>query len=829
MLRIPLPSLSVATLRRPRVRRLRSLLVAGLLASVAPVSAQPLPDGPRLRDLAGPRGLLVGAALGDNFTSAGMGAATYAAYTTVAAREFNFFTAENAHKFGRLHPTDTPPAYTFTAADRYDTFARQAGGHFHGHVFIWYKDTSIPDFVVNTTTRDGLLAILNDHIDTVGARYGPGTVVWDVVNEALQNSVAATPSNWRDALRHPSTDHWHNIIGDDYIELAFRRAAAVRAARGHTYRLVYNDYGNESLSPKADAQYLMAQDFLARGVPLEGLGFQFHIGTATPSYANIRANFKRLSDLGLDLYITEFDTITGSGATDLDKQAALYHRVLDIALRNPHFRGFQTWGFTDRTSWLYTWSGNPLGDDVRPLPFTADFAAKPAYYAIQDALAYEHRAPLVQNGGFENQLAPWSPSAGSVPAATFALSAAAPHSGAHALLVSNRVAATTGPVQDVYPVLASSRGGTGFHHLAGWFRVPSGPTPVRLVLRVTDSTGATRDFPVEGVAGASWTRLSGRVNVTWNRALVAATIFADTPGSTADFLLDDVTLGDGNLLANSTMEDGVDGWTALGSPVLSEETTQARRHYGDRGLRASARASAWNGPMQDIRPALLAAGPGLYEVSGYMKTTVAGRVGKLTVRLGVGGAYLHHSVAREIGADSWTRVSGRIELAWDAPPATAILYAETTAGAEALDLDDVLLRKLADPVVPAFVAWQALHFDEEERADDTLAGPAASAAGDGMPNLVKFALGLAPGDTPPADAAPRLSRDIAGSLTLELRRAIASGVLVTVESSGDLQTWTPLAVEPAITPDAEPGHEWLSFALPASSPKAFYRPRFTLP
>lgn len=808
------------------------------LSSVAAL-AQPVPEGPRLRDLADRRDFLIGAALGDNFTSSGMGASTYAAYTTVAGREFNFFTAENAHKFGRIQPSLAN--FQWSVGDRYDSFARSVGAAFHGHAFVWYKTTSTPPFIVATTDRDELLGLMREHINAVGTRYGPGTIVWDVVNESLQSSVAIAPTtDWRTALRPADTDHWRAVIGTDYVEQAFRFAATTRAATGQTYRLIYNDFTNESLTNKSLAQYMMAQDFLARGVPLEGIGFQMHVGTGTPAYNSIRTNFKRLSDLGLDLYITEFDTITGSSPAELDRQAAIYHRTLDVALRNPHFRAFQTWGFTDRTSWLYSWEGNPLGADVRPLPFTTDFAPKPAYYAIQDALAYEQRAPAVVNGDFEAAtLAPWFAHAD--PAAALTLGSNRPRSGASSLAVRSRSAADGGVAQDILAALNSPGGGAGRHHLAAWFRVPAGPTPVRLRILLTDTAGGLRDFTVEGVTGASWHRIEGWVNLTWNRALVSATLHAETPGSTADFDLDAVTLGDGNLLANSTMEDPLANWTTLGSPTLSSETSQARRHYGDRGLRAANRGAFWQGPAQDVRAALLASGPGVYEISGYMKSAAAGDNGKLTVRLGAPGAHIHHSVARTVGPDAWTRLSGTISLDWpaDAPPASALFYAETSAGTAALDLDDVLLRKLTATAVPPFAAWLALHLDETQLADPTLAAPDAAPLGEDVPNLLKFALGL-PVATP-ADSAslPRLHAASAedGGLRFEYSRPAGSPVLVGVETSDDLHTWEPLVVAPVLGPGDTPGQERVQLplptpaapAFPSSAMRVFYRLRFSLP
>lgn len=802
------------------------LRIALAAAAATFLRAQPLPEGPRLRDLADRRGLLIGTALGDGFSPAGMGAAVYASYAGVAAREFNFFTAENAHKFGRIHPTAT--SYQFAAADLYDSFARSAGAGFHGHAFVWYKTTSTPAFVVETTTREGLLAVLRDHISAVGARYGPGTLVWDVVNEALQSSVASAPEDWRDALRPADTDHWRATIGTDYIELAFRHAAEVRAANQQNHRLIYNDFTNEGMNNKSLAQYLMARDFLDRGVPLEGLGFQMHVN-GTPDYAGIRANFKRLSDLGLDLYITEFDTISGSSDAELDRQAAIFHGTLDVALRNPHFRAFQTWGFTDRTSWLYTWTGNPLGADVRPLPFTAGFEAKPAYYAIQDALAYEFREPVLTQGDFEGDISAWFLLGPPSPSPT--VTPLHPHGGARACSVPPRASPATGVAQDVLAALLADQGGAGRYELSGWFRVPSGPAAVRLRVRLTDSTGAIRDFPVEGVAGASWQRIQGWLNLAWSRTLVSAVLIADTPGSGVAFLLDDVALGDGNVLANSNAEKPGGDWSVLGAGNLSFETSSSRRHYGARGLRVVNRTAAWNGPAQSVRPGLLASGQGVYELSGYLRSDAGGETGKLTVRLGDASGYRHFSVTRTLRATAWTRLSGTVELAWpdDSPPSSVHVYAETSTGTSALGLDDVVLRKISDFPVAPFTAWQALHFDVSQRADPSISAPGAFPADDGVANLVKYALGLRPAEPAASELLPALELDASGHLRLEFRRNSSAAVQSILESSPDLIAWSPLAITPELRPDPDSLHEWVSFPLPSSPDRAFYRIRFTLP
>jgi endo-1,4-beta-xylanase len=785
-----------------------------------------LPEGPRLRELGAARGVLVGAALKDGLSPTAMGVAAYEAYALVAAREFDFFTPENQHKFRFVQPT--PGGFTFSVADSYDAFAASAGGWLHGHPMIWYKASNLPDFVLAASTRAELLAVMEAHIDALGSRWGARMRAWDVVNEAVTDGLASPPTQWRHGLRGPDTDLWRRVIGDDYVERAFRHAALVRAREGLDYELLYNDYGAEGLGPKAHAQYLLLQDHLARGVPIDGVGLQMHLGAAGPSSADLRANLRRLSDLGLSIYITELDSETGADAAGRDAQAHLYHRMLDIALRNPHLRGVQTWGFTDRHSWLPAASG--------PLLFDApasghDFAAKPAYFALQDALSYERRDPLVADGGFESGLGEWVPVGG--PALRLERLTGGAHSGSAALRVSGRVNETDGPAQDLLPRLVADGAGAGRYELAGWFRVPSGPAPVRLVLRVTDARGERRDHVVEGVAGASWRRMAGWINVAWFKQATEARLFADTVGGgVVDFDLDDVSLGDGNLLADGAMEAAAGGaWSSFGGCALARDSSAAGRHYGERGLAVANRSAAWSGPSQNVLPRLLAAGPGVYRMSGYVKPSEDGVEPKLTVRVtDEGGAHTHLVVRRPAPRDRWTRVSGEVALRWNATPTAALFYVETASGVASFSVDDLILRKVAEPAETAFAAWQALHFTEEERA-----GPAAGAEGDpdgdGLANLAEYALGLDPRRGDGSGVGPRLERDESGGLVIEFRRRVDAAVMVALETSEDLKNWGDFAMAPDVTPDPEPGYARWSFreaAEAAAVPRRFYRLRFTL-
>jgi Glycosyl hydrolase family 10 len=71
----------------------------------------------------------------------------------------------------------------------------------------------------------------------------------------------------------------------------------------------------------------MVKDFLARGVPIDCVGFQSHINSASPLPSDYQANLQRFADLGVEVQITELD-IAGSGTA----QATTYANVVKACL-----------------------------------------------------------------------------------------------------------------------------------------------------------------------------------------------------------------------------------------------------------------------------------------------------------------------------------------------------------------------------------------------------------------------------------------------------------------------------------------------------------------
>lgn len=106
--------------------------------------------------------------------------------------------------------------------------------------------------------------------------------------------------------------------------------------------------------------------------------------------AAISANIARLSALGIEVHITELDVsvpIDSNGvasAGDLQKQADLYRGVVRACLQNRGCSAIQTWGFTDKYSWIGSHSHGTRG---QALPFDRAYQPKPAYRAVLEELS----------------------------------------------------------------------------------------------------------------------------------------------------------------------------------------------------------------------------------------------------------------------------------------------------------------------------------------------------------------------------------------------------------------------------------------------------------
>jgi endo-1,4-beta-xylanase len=309
------------------------------------------------------------------------------AYASTLAREFNMLEPEDALKWEVVHPE--MQRFDFSQADQVVDFAARHGMRVRGHTLVWHRQN--PKWLTEGNYTSGELAeILEKHIKTVVGHYRGRIFAWDVVNEAFDelHPGQLRSTIWRDQPGIGLAGNGRASTYEQtysYIERCFRWAHEADPQA----LLFYNEAEAEALNPKSDAIYAMVRDFRLRGVPIDGIGFQMHISNLRVDVASISANIKRFTALGVQVHITEMDValpVNASGdarSEDLQLQADIYREIASACLSHPGCSAIQTWGFTDKYSWIGSHSKQAQG---AALLFDRNYRAKPAYAALREAL-----------------------------------------------------------------------------------------------------------------------------------------------------------------------------------------------------------------------------------------------------------------------------------------------------------------------------------------------------------------------------------------------------------------------------------------------------------
>lgn len=277
-------------------------------------------------------------------------------------------------------------SFDFTRADWMAKFASTNGMLMRGHTLVWHE--ALPPWFAEKVNKQNAQQMLTQHIQKVVGRYAGKIHSWDVVNEAI-----AVPDGQPLGLRKTP---WLELLGPDYIEIAFRAAAKADPKA----LLVYNDYGLEYDTPADEAKRTAVLKLLkhlkSKGVPIQALGIQSHLdGHETRFNAKkFRAFLKQVAALNLKIMITELDVndqkLPANPAVRDRIVAAVYEDYLSAALSEKAVTTVVIWGITDRISWLSTQNPRADGAALRPLPLDANLKPKLVWKAI--ARAFD-RAP----------------------------------------------------------------------------------------------------------------------------------------------------------------------------------------------------------------------------------------------------------------------------------------------------------------------------------------------------------------------------------------------------------------------------------------------------
>ncbi len=347
-----------------------ALLIIGVVVVWPQPSKTPELPSPSLKALAASRQMDVG-----NFAISSL--LNEKPYTDILTSQFNLALADNTPNWyftdGGLRPSQS--SYNFKQMDQVVEFAEAHDMKVQAHHYVWGEEKWLPDWLKNGNySRDEVLRLMTDHIQTVGARYSGRVAEWTVVNEAFSRSQHI----------YGLHDWWADNTGGskDYIDKAF---IAARAADPQSV-LILNDFNNESINDISNEMHSYIKDAKARDVPIDGIGMQMHIdGTHPPTKDEVVSNMKRFGDLGVDVYVTEFDVnmndVKGSDEDRNEIEAAIYYDMARACIESGVCKSFAILGITDKETWY-----NHLGlADARPLPFDRHYQPKPAFWALRRA------------------------------------------------------------------------------------------------------------------------------------------------------------------------------------------------------------------------------------------------------------------------------------------------------------------------------------------------------------------------------------------------------------------------------------------------------------
>ncbi|TGO13024.1 hypothetical protein BTUL_0078g00330 [Botrytis tulipae] len=333
------------------------------ISNLIPLAILPLAYG-QLDTLAKAAGLKYFGSATDN------GELTDAQYTAILSNnsQFGQITPGNTQKWQYIEPTQN--TFSYTQGDVVVDFAEKNDQLLRCHNLVWYNQ--LPSWVTSGTwTNETLIAVLKNHIKNEVTYYKGKCYAWDVVNEAFNDD-----GTWRSFI-------FHDTIGPEYIPIAFETAALYDP----DVKLYYNDYNIESSGAKATAALNLVKSLQARGIKIDGVGFQAHfIVGSTPSESALATTLKSFTALDVEVAYTELDVRFSTlppTAAGLAQQGVDYANTVNACLSVDGCVGITIWDFTDAYSWIpSTFSGQ--GDACL---WYANYTVHPAYNNVVAALS----------------------------------------------------------------------------------------------------------------------------------------------------------------------------------------------------------------------------------------------------------------------------------------------------------------------------------------------------------------------------------------------------------------------------------------------------------
>ncbi len=299
-----------------------------------------------------------------------------AAYTATVKKHFSQVTAEWEMKMESIWSSSS--AYKWDGADRIVSFAIDNDLDVHGHTLVWYK--SFPQWFRNAKYDSVTFeSKVKEYIRTTVSRYRGKVKSWDVANEIFNDNGTLRSTDC------PVFATFKDPIG--FYGRCFRYAHEADPDA----RLFYNDYSVVLASNKRAAIKKMVTRFKSEGVPLHGIGDQFHYRVTTDKNT-MKTGLNDMASTGLLIHISELDIVVNTTqsesyeftAAEAAKQAATYQYIAEIFEAIPAGQKFAitTWGVSDKHTWLTDyWHRKEY-----PLLFDQSYNEKQAYKGLLSGL-----------------------------------------------------------------------------------------------------------------------------------------------------------------------------------------------------------------------------------------------------------------------------------------------------------------------------------------------------------------------------------------------------------------------------------------------------------
>ncbi|NNC36311.1 MAG: endo-1,4-beta-xylanase [Acidimicrobiales bacterium] len=308
---------------------------------------------------------------------------------TIALDQFSSITPEYELKLNNIAPT--AGVLDFDAANRVVDWALGNGMQVRGHALVWHEAT--PDYFLQGSRTD-IQARLEDYIANVIGEFRDRISIWDVANEVVSVDIYSGNSG----IGPDRRTSWFDAVGNaDYLDWAFR---AARAADPNA-QLFLSDYQTED-PLKQDWLLEILRRLIDRGVPIDGVGHQFHIRLDTAVDAMLGAidavedefpNFvNHITEMDMNFYQdpgTCWESQTNCQpdigptppADQIAQQAQMLRDIFNGFVLRPSIENVSFWGVRDSDSWL---NFVPVERYNYPLLFDRDGNPKPCLHAITD-------------------------------------------------------------------------------------------------------------------------------------------------------------------------------------------------------------------------------------------------------------------------------------------------------------------------------------------------------------------------------------------------------------------------------------------------------------